>query len=331
MTQDYQLLLENLHGRRFDEARRESIFSDSYEDTNYGDSIKYCLEAMHEIDPSYSYKSFAVAKRVQDKISVALANSGKKADFRYRGPIQTETHILLYGGIELMVIQEAMTRKPWEEVKSLTEEIMHTLTEHSVYKKVDYSDKYHIKITTTKPTCEIDIVPAIWLNNKDYVESRREIDRGVVEYNFLEKTQRKHLPFKNIARINAKDRKTNGGYKNLVRLLNTLQRDINPSINLQNFELCCLLYPIPDKQLIHDSKKALSLLGIASAQLKRAVNDPKYVENLLSPSEKERVFGTKKGKKDDIAKLKKLLDDLIADIKSELKPENKNLYSEIAY
>ncbi|MEP0369377.1 MAG: hypothetical protein ABJN36_02460 [Cyclobacteriaceae bacterium] len=331
MTQDYKILLENLQGRRFDEARRESILSESFDESDYGDCIKYCLESMCEVEPSYAYKAFHIAKKLQEKLNKELQDRKIKVDFRYQGPIQTETHILLFGGIELIVLQESYDNKPWEKVKKLTGEIIEILGADPAYQRVDYSDKYHINVTTTKPTCEINILPAIWLNNPDFKESKREIDRGILEYNFQKKTQRKYLPFRNIARINSKDRKTNGGLKSLIRLLRTLQRDAQSRISLTNFEVSALMYAIPEKQLIHNPKKPLALLGIASAQLNRASSDRKYVETLISPSQRELVFGKKADKPAEIQKLKTELDKLITDIKDDLKSEDKNLYSELVY
>ncbi|MFY0598363.1 MAG: hypothetical protein JXR03_01745 [Cyclobacteriaceae bacterium] len=328
MIQDYHILLENLQGRRFDEARRESVLSESFEESDYGDCIKYCLESMQEVEPSFAYKAFHIARKLQEVLTKELQG---KVDFRYQGPIQTETHIMLLGGIELILLQESQDKKPWEQVKKLTSEIIEILSKDPNYQHVDYSDKYHIHVRTTKPTCEINILPAIWLDNGDFRKTRREIDRGILEFNFQKKTQRKYLPFRNIARLNSKDRKTEGGLKSIIRLLRTLQRDSGEGITLSDYEVSSLMYAIPEKQLKHDPKKPLSLLGIASAQLNRAATDQKYVETLVSPSERELVFGKKQGKRDEIKKLKIELDKLIADIKEELKSEEKTVYSELVY
>lgn len=331
MIHDYALLLENLQGRRFDEARRESILSESFEESEYGECIKYCLESMHEIEPSYTYKSFHVARKLQEVLNKEFQNRNIKVDFRYQGPIQTETHILLFGGIELIVLQESFDNAPWKSVKKLTSEIIDILSADPNYQSVDYSDKYHIKIKSVKPTCEINILPAIWLNNYDFKSTKREIDRGILEFNFQKKTQRKYLPFRNIARVNAKDRKTNGGLKSIIRLLRTVQRDANDVISLTNYEVSSLMYAIPEKQLMYNKTKPLSLLGIASAQLNRAAGNPDFIKNLISPSEREKVFGNKPGKIEEIIKLKHELDALISDIKEELKAEDKNFYSELVY
>lgn len=331
MNKDYSILLENLLGRRYDEALRESIVSDAFEEYDYPDSLKYALESMQEIDPSYSYKTFHIAKKIQEKIARRFSTLNIKIDFRYQGPIQTETHIVLYGGVELMILSEALDPEPWKTINSLTQELMDIMTSDGTFKEVSYASKLKIKVTTLKPTCEVNILPAIWLDNPEFRQSKREIDRGISEYNLALKTRKRYLPFRNIARINSRDRHCNGGLKKLIRLLRTLQRDASTPIDLSNYEISSILFSIPEKQLRFNSEYSLSLLGVASAQLGRVSNDRPYREKMISPSEKELVFGAKDQKAEEIIKLKKELDDLIADLQEELKKEQKTLYSPLKY
>lgn len=331
MNKDYSILLENLLGRRYDEALRESIVSDAFEESEYSECLLYALESMKEIDPSYSYKTFHLAKRIQDKIASRFREHNIQADFRYQGDIQTETHIVLYGGVELIVLSHSLDRKPWKTIHRTTQELMDVLTSDASYKEVNYSSKLKIKLTTLKPSCEINILPAVWLDNYEYAKSKREIDRGICEYNLAKKTRRKYLPFLNIARINSRDSKCNGGLKMLIRLLRTLQRDAQETIDLSHYEISGALYGIPEKQLKFNPEYPLSLLGVASAQLNRILSDKNYRDTLVSPSEKELVFGKKESKTDEVQKLKSELDNLIEDLYEELKKENKTLYSAIKY
>ena len=317
--------------RHYDEALRESVVSDAFNEYNYSEVMLYSLESMAEIDPSYAYKAFHLAKRIQEKLSKELANRKYNVDFRYQGPIQTETNIVLYGDMELMVVAESVYSEPWKIVKNLTMEMMDILTQGSIYQRVDNSDKMKVRIQTIKPSCEITILPALWLDNKEYKESKREIDRGITEFNLLRKTKRRYLPFKHIARINAKDDKTNGGLKRVIRLLRSLVNDSEINIDLTPQEIESIMYAIPEKQLIHDSKKSLALLNIAFAQLSRLSQDLSYLQKLITPSEKELVFGRKAYKQAEIRRLKENLDELIKDLSEDLKKEDKNLYSDIPY
>ena len=331
MIKDYELLLENLKGRRYDEARRESALSEAFEECGYSDPIRYCLECMQEIDVSYAYKAFYISKKIQEKLQKGFEELNAKVDFRYQGAIQTETNITLYGDLELMVIIEVTEGNPVKKIKTLTVDIMHMLTKETTYQSVDNSDKTRIIVTTTKPTSEISILPSIWIDNPEFRSTKREIDRGISEYNLTAKTIKKYLPFKNMARVNAKDRKTNGGLKKLIRLLRNLQKDADQPIELSEYEIAAIVFAIPDKQLMYDENHALALLGICSAQLHRISKDQDYLEKMISPSERELVFGKKPGKMEQVQLLKHELDMLISDLKEELQKDNKTLYSEITY
>ncbi len=331
MNKNYSQLLENLLTRRYDEALRESIVSDTFERSNYPDSLKYVLESMEEIDPSYTYKTFHITKRIQDKIETAFKARGIKADFRYQGAIQTETHVVLHGGVELLIISKSHGKKPWEIVRDKAQEVMECLSGDPMFKSVDYSSKLDIKITTTKPRCEIRVVPVVWLENKDYLETKREIDRGVCEYNLERKTKRKYLPFLNIARLNSKDSRCNGGLKRMIRLLSSILRDSEEDIKLTDYQISSVLFDIPDKQLKYNSEYSLSLIGVVSAQLNRIVTDNQYRMTLVSPSEKELVFGKNPRWKTELEKLQKELDLITTDLQEELQKDGKTLYSELKY
>lgn len=331
MNKDYSILLENLLQRRYDEALRESIVSDSFEERGYGECLLYALESMQEIDPSYAYKTFSLAKRIQEKLAERFKKIDFPVDFRYQGDIQTETHVVLYGGVELIVLTEATNPKPWKKINLITQEVMDMLTSDASYKEVNYSSKLKVKLTTLKPSCEINILPALWLDNYEFAQTKLEINRGICEYNLAQKTRRKYLPFLNIARINSRDSKCNGGLKKLIRLLRTLQRDAKENIDLSNYEIAGALYGIPEKQLKFNPEYSLSLLGVASAQLSRIVSDRNYRETLISPSEKELVFGKKEYKTNEVQKLKNELDSLIEDLQEDLHKVEKTLYSEIRY
>ncbi|RED93178.1 hypothetical protein [Marinoscillum furvescens] len=331
MNKDYSVLLENLLGRRYDEALRESIVSDAFHESEYSEVLKYALEAMEEIDPSYAYKTYHIAKRIQERLEKSFDATGVGVDFRYQGPIQTETHIVLYGGVELIILARTLDKKPWIKVENIATHVMQTLSGAGVFTKVDYSTKERIILQSSKPSCEVKILPAIWLDNPDFISTKREIDRGICEYNLDKKTRRKYLPFLNIARVNAKDQRCNGGLKKMIRLLSTLQRDANDPINLSNYEISSVLYAIPDKQLKFNPEYSLSLLGVVGAQLNRVLADRSYRETLISPSEKERVFGTRPHAPLELEKLKAEFDALVSDLNEELKQEKKTVYSDITY
>lgn len=330
MGANYELLIKNLRNRRFDEAKSEPIISDAFSHRGYPNALRYALESMLEIDHSYSYKVFSITKKIQDSIEAGLAKAPVKINFRYDGPIQTDTHITLFGDVTLLTLIEPQTDKPWQEIQFLIREIINIMKGLKYVKKSGFSNQHEIAVLTEKPSCRINIQPAIWLNNRSYLETKREIERGICEYRFGEKTRRSYLPFKSIARINAKDDRTGGGLKRMIRLLRTLQNDAENPILLEAHEINAMVYDIPERQLKFLPNQSLSLLSVVSAQLTRLCSDKKYYESIRAPSEQEIIFGSKPKQK-EIAKLKGQLDHLMNDLQGILRRESKDFYSEILY
>ncbi len=330
MGANYELLIKNLQKRRFDEARAEPILSDAFTHRGYPDALRYVLESMIEIDHSYSYKAFSITKKIQDSIAHKFADKSIQIDFRYEGPIQTETHITLFGDITLLVLINPITDKPWKEIQFIIREILDVVKSLDFIKKAGFNNQHEVLVLTEKPSSRVAIQPAIWLNNKNFMETKREIDRGICEFRFGEKTKHNYMPFKNIARINAKDLRTNGGLKKMIRLLRTIQQDAETPINLEAHEIAAMVYEIPDKQLKFLPKQPLSLLAVVSAQLTRLTSDKQYFETLKAPSELEVIFG-KKPKVSEVQNLKHGLEHLMNDLQSILKRDSKDFYSEILY
>lgn len=330
MGANYELLINNLRKRRFDEAKSEPIISDAFSHRGYPNALRYALESMVEIDHSYSYKVFSITKKIQDSIEAGLAKAPVKINFRYDGPIQTDTHITLFGDVTLLALIEPQTDKPWQEIQFLIREIISMMKGLKFVQKSGFSNQHEIAVLTEKPSCRVNIQPAIWINNRSFNETRREIERGICEFRFGEKTKRNYLPFKSIARINAKDDRTNGGLKRMIRLLRTLQSDSETPIHLEAHEINAIVYDIPERQLKFSPNQSLSLLSVVSAQLTRLCSDKKYYEALRAPSEQEIVFGSKPKQK-EVEKLKSRLDNLMNDLHGILRRESKDFYSEILY
>ena len=204
------------------------------------------------------------------------------------------------------------------------------LTTAQAYNKVDYSNRNRIYIQTRKPTAEISILPAVWVDSSLYKNTGLEINRGICEFDFLNKRRKIHLPFLNMARINSRDRELNGNLKHLIRLMRNLIKDSEENIDLSFDEIAGILYNIPNKYLQVPKKKILSTLPIVSAQLKRLILNDTYRYKLIAPSGKEYVFG-KKPKKKAIYLLKKELDMMIRSIMISLKEFQLTIKDDIEY
>ncbi|WP_425391796.1 hypothetical protein [Ekhidna sp.] len=331
MEHDYSLFVENLKGRRYDEALREQVLSDAFHQSGYTDCLRYALESMVEIDPSYAYKVYANSRKIHELMSKSLKKRGYDMDYRYQGALKTYSNILLYGDVEIIAIKKNVTEKPHADMQSLAMELLDVLSKDPSFKTVDYSDKTRIRITAQKPTCEIDVLPSIWIDSAEYLKTRNEIYRGIAEFDFANRKVKKYLPFLNIARINARDQHTNGNFKAISRLLMSLRADSDERINLRDSEINAILYNIPEGDLTVPPNMILSLLPIVSDLLEKLANDAQQFALLLSPSDKDRVFGGRPEKQKEVKKLHMVLNRLMSDLKAELEPLNKSLSSEVEY
>ncbi|MEQ8904011.1 hypothetical protein [Ekhidna sp.] len=331
MEHDYSLLVENLKGRRYDEALREPVLSEAFHQSGYSDCLRYTLESMVEIDPSYAYKVYANSRRIHEIISRSLKKKGYDVDYRYQGALKTYSNILLYGDVEIIVIKKNVSGKPHQDMQTLAMDILDVLRRDPTFKSVDYSDKTRIRVTAQKPTCEIDVLPSMWINSAEYAKTKNEIYRGIAEFDFKNKKVKKYLPFLNIARINAKDQHTNGNLKALSRLLKSLRSDSHDKIELKDSEINAMIYHMPETDLSVPHNKVISLLPKVSALLTKLSTDMNYFGRMLSPSEKDRVFGGRPEKQEEVKKLNTELSLLIDNLKKDLEANNKSLQSEIEY
>lgn len=331
MEMDYSLLVENLKGRRYDEALREPVLSDAFHQSDYSDCLRYTLESMVEIDASYAYKVYANSRKIHEIISTALKKRGYDVDYRYQGALKTYSNILLYGDVEIIVIKKNVSDKPSKDIQTLAMDLMDILSGNPSFKRVDYSDKTRIRITALKPTCEIDILPSVWINSAEYSKTKNEIYRGIAEFDFANKKVKKYLPFLNIARINARDQHTNGNLKAMARLLKSLRADSQEKINLKDSEINAIVYNMPEVEMTVSPKKILSLLPKVSVLLNKLSSDTDFFNRMLSPSEKDRVFGGRPDKQKEIKKLNDTLLVLIENVKKDLEDKNLNINSDIEY
>jgi len=331
MSQDYSLRLENLKNRRYDEALKEPVLSDAFSKTDYPDSVKYALESMVEIDPSYAYKVYAISRKIHEKLTKLLKKRGYYVDYRYQGELKTFSNIMLYGDVELIVIKKDVTDKAHLDVQRLAMELLEILRGDKEFKSIDYSDKTRIRITAQKPTCEIDILPSVWVDSIEFKQTKNEIYRGIAEFDFKSRRVKKYLPFLNIARVNSRDQHTEGAFKRLSRLLKTLRADNDERIDLKDSEINAILYTLGIEKLTGEYSYILSKLPLLEKLLDKIQSDKKAFLSVPSPSGKDKVFNGSLGKQAEVGKLKVALSKLIEDISSDLDAVNLRIESPFEY
>ena len=327
---NYTSHIENLKSRRFDEVRNECVLSNGFFNGEFPDVLRYAMEAMQEVDPSYSYKLFSSFRRTQELLVNRLRTNGIEVDARYQGPVNTQTHIDLYGGLELLLILKKPTNNPSKMIQAMSTLIVNILDQSMSFNQIDYTDRHKIRVQTKKPVSDVTILPAVWVESSSFKKTHLEINRGICEYNFLKKTRKMYMPFLNMARLNSRDKEVGGSLKNVIRLLLSLQADSAEPIDLTYDEIVGLLYNMPDQDLKVSNNKYFSILPNVSLQIQKAITDTNYRETMLSPSRMEYVFG-KKQRQIALQRLKNDLDGLIDSLNAGLKRMNKSITSAIVF
>jgi hypothetical protein len=342
MTKNYTQRLDKLRKRRLDESIQKTYFSKSFSDINITESVKYTLESMSEIEPSYTKNTYLASEKIKGNLTDGLIKKGLTVEFRHQGSIETNTHIKIHSDIDILVftnkfftVEPPLTvaseyqGKPLEDLKELRQECFNIL--NSLYNQVDNSNPKAIEVFPTQPKRKVDVVPSNWIDTTEYRSTNSEIHRGIHFYNKDTHTREKDFPFLHISRVNNKDSNVNGGLRRLVRLLKTLKVDADYEIKLSSFEIVSLVFGMENSTLIKNPHQQLLLLNEGSKHLNKLITDSNYREKLISPNGKEYVFGTNSSKVVELKKLKLELDELIQDISEELGRKLKRIDESIIY
>lgn len=342
MKKNYTQRLEKLKKRRLDDQLQKAILSESFSDVRINDSVKYALESMSPIDPNYTKNTYLASENIRNNLTKGLSNKGLSVEYRHQGSVETNTHIKLHSDIDILVFTEKYHNMeppltplypyqgdPLADLRELRQESYNVL--NSIYNQVDNSKAKSIQVFPTNPKRKVDVVPANWINTLDYQTTSNEKYRGVHLYNKDNHSREKDFPFLHISNVKAKDSIVNGGLAKLVRLLKTLKVDADYQIDLSSFEITSIVYDMDNFTLTKPKYQELLLLNEGSKQLDKLINNKSHRENLMSPNNKEVVFGTSESKVVELKKLKLELDELIEDIIEELGKQFKRIDENVIY
>ncbi|MFZ1424787.1 MAG: hypothetical protein WAS55_13270 [Saprospiraceae bacterium] len=342
MKKNYTQRIEKLKNRRLDDKLQKAVLSESFSDVSIGESVKYALESMSEINPKYTQDTYLASENIRKNLTSGLNKKGLMVEYRHQGSIETNTHIKLHSDIDILVFTSKYFSiepplpvtwpylgDPLADLKELRTECFNIL--NSTYTEVDDTKSKAIHVFPTSPKRKVDVVLSNWFNTVDWHSTSSEKYRGIHVYDKGSHTREKDFPFLHISNVNAKDSLVNGGLRKLVRLLKTLKADAENEIKLSSFEITSIIYDMSNGSLAKPKYQELLLLNEASKQLEKLINDKTYRENLVSPSGKEIVFGANESRVPELKNLKLELDELIEDITEELAKKLKRFNDTIIY
>ena len=96
MKKNYTQRLEKLKNRRLDEQLQKAVLSKSFSDIRIGESVKYALESMSPIDPSYTRNTYLASENIRNNLTKGLNSKGLIVEYRHQGSVETDTHIKLH-------------------------------------------------------------------------------------------------------------------------------------------------------------------------------------------------------------------------------------------
>lgn len=329
MALNYAKRLENLQQRKYDPELKKAMVSESFGKKVVPENIEYLLEATKPIDSKYNEKTIEASTRVKNHLEKEFQLHFMRA-YRTQGSVRTKTNIRTYSDIDLLTIIDryffvgpgVVNSNPYTEsdhnddICEMRRQTIKIL--RNVYDEVDDSGCKCVSIKNKSLNRKVDVVFAFWYNTKQYEDSSfNEYYRGVFLFDFQKKQREVDYPFATIDQVNSKGDSTYDGSRKGIRLIKNLRSD-NDKIDLNSFKLTSIVHSIGNNELSYTGPGSeLNIAQSVSGQLTRLIDDKVYRINIKSPN------GIEKPLKDDacvseMEKLKKDLDELILDCKSEL-------------
>lgn len=319
--------LERLASRRLNELEaRTSMQNEVYRRLQQSESVKYAVGAMQPIDPEYTKNTFAEGERVRKQLDNNLAT---RCDFEYQGSVTSDTHIKARSDIDLLVLitkfysleppqepSHPYQGNPLEDLLELRRDSVVILTSAFPQATVDTSGAKSVAIDGGSLRRKVDVVPANWYDTNTYAQTRQKVYRGVQILDTKKRERVKNTPFLHNARIEDKDRRTNGGLRKAIRLLKSLKYD-SDSIDLSSYDLASIAYNMDEYRLL--GVKGTELLLVANCRdFCRAVRDDAALRSSLTVPDGHRpVFAeghaTLSGQRSLVAELDRLVSDIIAE------------------
>ncbi|MGL4032723.1 hypothetical protein ACR3LQ_00310 [Kosakonia cowanii] len=277
MTVDYENRVNNLKSRRkgasqiaamdsmlestqilVNKSRQQEI----WESRSAGKkATNYALGSMQEVDPVYTRVSIETGERIENQLSRRLTARGIGTVYRLQGSVPLNIHIKGISDVDILVIDTQMLMFAQDGIKSssyipagkdsldvlhsLRSNVEECLTDAFPAAKVHTDNAKSVKITGGSLARDVDVVPAIWWDTKNYQQSGREADRGVAILNKNIPARVYNTPFLHISLIESRCNQTSGGLRKSIRLLKNIKADAEnegTKIGLSSFDIAAIMY-----------------------------------------------------------------------------------------
>lgn len=270
-------------GRTLNEAR--SATDDLHE---------FILEAMCEVDASYTNKTKEAGNRVREILEGAV-----NCDFRYQGSVMTGTHIKGASDIDLLCLgQRSMLN---EEDRPRRDRILCCQKLSGLGYYVIRGAK-SLQVRLPSYSVKVDVVNGTW-NTSFTLEDYRMVRIYNADSRSMEKGD---YPFVSIKRINRRSSDTQGRLKRMIRFLKNLKEDADVPIKLSSFEINAICYDIDPN--LYRTCNYIQLVDVLTRQIwNKFFSDTASPQGIRSVTEEDYPFRDKPG---SIVEVRKLYNDL---------------------
>lgn len=346
MATNYAQKLASMRSRRMGQSlieadaaasfqEKSSSLKESYESRGKGDSIKYALGAMQQLEPKYTEISINEGERVRNQLSNGLQSANIPVTFEYQGSVPLNIHIRFTSDIDLLVLHASFVTvdpagskantyistglTPVTEIIALRRQCELILDSKFPAATIDKSGAKSISVSGGSLQRKVDVVPSHWHDTASYQYTEAKQDREVRILNKDEMILLANRPFHHMKKIEEKDFKTKGGAKKVIRLLKNLKRDSETKINLNSYEIASLVWHFSDAAITKEYYLELALVAETQLILQHLVANPSVTFTLPTPDQSRKIIDTTE-KFNALILLKQEIDQLTNDLSKELSP-----------
>jgi hypothetical protein len=242
-----------------------------------GESTKYLLGAMKPVDAQYTARLREQGDRVENQLTARLKPNYQGIEFRRQGSVSNNTHIKYYSDIDVLTIIDKFytlehpqepdfpyTGEPIDDLITLRSQCVRELGTAFPAARVDNTGSTAVSLSGGSLACKVDVVPANWFNTNDYAASGAEHQRGIQVLNKETRERTRNFPFLYNHRIERHDAAHSRVPRMLMRLLKTVRADSideGTQIGCSSFDLCSLVYRMPDEYFVVLLNRPLDIVG----------------------------------------------------------------------
>jgi hypothetical protein len=296
---------------------------EAYED-QAGTNTKYILGAITPVNAKRTQRLEEQGNRVENQLQVRLASAYPGVVFKRQGSVSNNTHIRYYSDVDVLVLIDKFydleppqtptvpyTGNPIEDLKTLRASCARELGVAFPAAEVDDSGSTCVSISGASLVCRVDVVPASWYNTVSYSGGGGSHTRGVMVFNRPEGKRKPNYPFLFNFRLHERDGGRNGVPRMLIRLLKTLKADSEEEssrlIEFSSFDICSLLYRMPDNYLQADIRMPLDIVRNVLFWIYAVLNQQDLVTSLKVIDDSRLIFD----KTEKVGGLRRLQEDLL--------------------